>query len=194
MLGWVWALGKRTGCRSSHGVRRSHRNPRRRAARNGTEPKEKEDAEKNKRRKHRRIRINRIRSRHQVQHHGVKGLGKDFLEDQKQIWTSPARLRFVGRGLARARGGFAAGLFVTDRDLSTHLSNNPNTISDDKTLSDAGLAALIGGAGAMWLLSYPAHSEHWRETGFLAGEAAINSSGCGGSGEVYAAERAALSG
>ncbi len=27
----------------------------------------------------------------------------------------------------------------------------------------------------MWLLSYPAHRDHWRETGFLAGEAAINS-------------------
>ncbi len=27
----------------------------------------------------------------------------------------------------------------------------------------------------MWLLSYPSHREHWRETGFLATEAAINS-------------------
>ena len=71
--------------------------------------------------------------------------------------------------------GFAAGLFVTDRDVSTHLSNNPTTISHYKTLSDGGVAALAGGAGAMWLLSYPWHREHWRETGFLAGEAAINS-------------------
>jgi hypothetical protein len=34
---------------------------------------------------------------------------------------------------------------------------------------------LIGGAGAMWLFSYPKHNEHWRETGFLAGEAVLNS-------------------
>ena len=27
----------------------------------------------------------------------------------------------------------------------------------------------------MWLLSYPSHNEHWRETGLLAGEAALNS-------------------
>ena len=59
--------------------------------------------------------------------------------------------------------------------MSTHLSNDPSTISHYKTLSTAGVAALVGGAGGLWLLSYPAHNEHWRETGFLAGEAAINS-------------------
>ncbi len=107
--------------------------------------------------------------------HGVKGLGKDFLEDQKQIWTSPVRLRFADADWLVPTAGFAAGLFSTDRDVSTHLSNDPKTISHNKTYSDAGVAALIGGAGAMWLLSYPSHREHWRETGFLSGEAAINS-------------------
>src|SRR6202022_406173 len=27
----------------------------------------------------------------------------------------------------------------------------------------------------LWVLSYPSHNAHWRETGFLAGEAAVNS-------------------
>jgi hypothetical protein len=106
---------------------------------------------------------------------GVKGLGKDFLGDQKQIWTSPIRLRFADADWLVPSAGFAAGLFSTDRDFSTHLSHDPHTLSRNKTYSDAGVAALIGGAGAMWLLSYPSHREHWRETGFLAGEAAINS-------------------
>jgi len=110
-----------------------------------------------------------------VSHRGIVGLGKDFLEDQKQIWTSPARLRFSDADWIVPIGGFAAGLFATDRDVSTHLSNDPSTISHYKTLSTAGVAALVGGAGSLWLLSYPAHNEHWRETGFLAGEAAINS-------------------
>jgi membrane-associated phospholipid phosphatase len=108
-------------------------------------------------------------------HHGLTGLGKDFLEDQKQIWMSPARLRFQDADWLVPAGGFAAGLFATDRDFSTHLSNNPSTISHYKTLSTAGVGALVGGAAALWALSYPAHNEHWRETGFLAGEAAINS-------------------
>jgi membrane-associated phospholipid phosphatase len=108
-------------------------------------------------------------------HHGLTGLGKNFLEDQKQIWTSPARLRFPDADWLVPASGFAAGLFVTDRDFSTHLSNNPSTISHYKTLSTAGVGALVGGAAGLWVLSYPAHNEHWRETGFLAGEAAINS-------------------
>jgi membrane-associated phospholipid phosphatase len=107
--------------------------------------------------------------------HSLRDLGKDFLGDQKQIWTSPVRLRFADADWLVPASGFAAGLFTTDRDVSTHLSSDPTTISRNKTYSDAGVAALIGGAGAMWLLSYPSHREHWRETGFLAGEAAINS-------------------
>jgi membrane-associated phospholipid phosphatase len=108
-------------------------------------------------------------------HRGIVGLGKDFLGDQKQIWTSPTRLRFSDAGWLVPVSGFAAGLFVTDRDVSTHLSTDPKTISHYKTLSTGGVAALVGGAAGMWLLSYPAHNEHWRETGFLAGEAAIDS-------------------
>jgi hypothetical protein len=108
-------------------------------------------------------------------HGGLKNLGKGILEDQKQIWTSPARLRISDANWLVPVGGFAAGLFVTDRDVGLHLSNDPSTISHYKTMSTAGTAALVGAAGAMWMLSYPAHREHWRETGLLAGEAAINS-------------------
>ncbi|MGB9434203.1 MAG: capsule assembly Wzi family protein, partial [Candidatus Acidiferrum sp.] len=43
------------------------------------------------------------------------------------------------------------------------------------TASNVAVGALLGSAGAMWLLSYPKHNPHWRETGFLAGEAAVNS-------------------
>jgi membrane-associated phospholipid phosphatase len=104
-----------------------------------------------------------------------KDLGKDFLQDQRQIWTSPARLRFSDTDWLVPAGGFAAGLFATDSAVSRHLPNDPGTISHYKNASLAGVAALAGTAGAMWVLSYPAHREHWRETGFLAAEAAINS-------------------
>jgi membrane-associated phospholipid phosphatase len=104
-----------------------------------------------------------------------KDLARDFLGDQEQIWTSPARLRFSDALWLVPAGGFAAGLFVTDSEFSKHLSNSPNTISRYKTLSDAGVVALIGGAGGMWLLGHIRHDEHWSETGFLAGEAALNS-------------------
>src|SRR3989441_7413819 len=110
---------------------------------------------------------------------GVTGLGKDFFLDQKQIWTSPGHVRFSDMDWLVPLGGVSAGLFVTDRQFSKHLSQNPTTMSHYKTFSDAGVAALIGAGAGMWLLSYPKHNEHWRETGFLAGEAALNSLGTG---------------
>src|SRR5207244_2256909 len=106
---------------------------------------------------------------------GFHGLARDFLGDQEQIWTSPAKLRFSDTEWLVPLSGITAGLFVTDRDFSTHLSQNPSTISHYKTLSNAGVGALIGGAGGMWLLGHVSHNEHWSETGFLAGEAALNS-------------------
>jgi membrane-associated phospholipid phosphatase len=108
-------------------------------------------------------------------HPGLQGLGKQFLEDQEQIWTSSAKIRFSDTQWLVPLSGITAGLFVTDSDFSGHLSKNPTTISHYKTLSNAGLGALVGGAGGMWLLAHVRHNEHWNETGFLAGEAALNS-------------------
>jgi membrane-associated phospholipid phosphatase len=108
-------------------------------------------------------------------HHSVSRLASDFLVDQKEIWTSPAKLRFSDTEWLVPLSGITAGLFVTDRDFSKHLSQNPTTISHYKTLSNAGVGALIGGGAGMWLLGHASHNEHWSETGFLAGEAAMNS-------------------
>src|SRR5690242_5396667 len=106
---------------------------------------------------------------------GVVGLGKRFFRDQQQIWTSPAKLRLSDAQWLVPLNGITAGLFVTDSDFSRHLSIGQNTISHYKTLSNAGIGALVGGAGGMWLLGHVRHDEHWSETGFLAGEAAVNS-------------------
>lgn len=103
------------------------------------------------------------------------GLVGSFVDDQQTIWTSPARLRFSGTEWLVPLSGITAGLFLTDRDFSKHLSRNPTTISYYKTLSNGGVVVLLGGAGGMWLWGQAKHNEHWSETGFLAGEAALNS-------------------
>src|SRR6266404_4944368 len=103
------------------------------------------------------------------------GLVGRFVLDQREIWTSPAKIRFSDTQWLVPVSGITAGLFVTDTDYSKNISQNPTTISHYKTLSNAGVGALIGGAGGMWLLGHVRHNEHWSETGFLAGEAAINS-------------------
>ena len=100
---------------------------------------------------------------------------KDFIEDQKQIWTSPSHIRLQDATWLVPLGGVAAGLFVTDRQYSASLSQNSSTLSHYKTVSDYGVASLIGAGAGMYLFSFPAHRERWQETGFLAGEAALNS-------------------
>ena len=99
----------------------------------------------------------------------------DFAEDQKELWTSPGKLRFSDTTWLVPFSGLTAGLFVTDKDVSGHLSHDPRKISHYDNLSNADLAALAGTAGGMWLMSHFNHNEHWRETGFLAGEAGLHS-------------------
>jgi len=112
---------------------------------------------------------------HPLPTRSFKELGKEFLLDQQQIWTSPAKLRLSDVQWLVPLSGITAGLFVTDRDYSANLSHNPSTISRYNNLSTAGIGALVGGAGGMWLLGHVKHNDHWSETGFLAGEAALNS-------------------
>ena len=99
----------------------------------------------------------------------------DFAQDQEHIWTSPSRIRFADATWLVPFAGVTAGLFATDRQYSASLSTNPSTISHYKTISNVGVAGLAGAGAAMYLMSFPSHNEHWRETGFLAGEAAIDS-------------------
>ena len=105
----------------------------------------------------------------------VPQLLTDFAQDQKQIWTAPARIRLADATWLVPLGGLTAALFATDRDYSRSLSHNPATIQHDKTISNAGIAGLVGAGAGLYLFSFPAHNPHWRETGFLAGEAALNS-------------------
>src|SRR6266478_3097498 len=123
----------------------------------------------------RKIAIDPDGERFESSHQGLQGLGRRFFEDQEEIWTSPAKIRFSDTQWLVPLSGITAGLFVTDNDYSKHLSQNPSTISHYKTLSNAGVGALIGGAGGMWLLGHVKHNEHWSETGFLAGEAPLKS-------------------
>jgi len=107
--------------------------------------------------------------------HRWSSLRKDFLQDQEQIWTSPSKLRIEDANWLMPVAGISAGLLVTDRDFSRRFSQNPTTISHYNTQSNLGMAALAGASGAMWLIGRAKHNGHWSETGFLAGEAALNS-------------------
>ena len=102
-------------------------------------------------------------------------LFKSLAEDQKTIWTSPAHLRMADADWLLPLGAVLGGTLATDTEVSKHLSNSPSRLSHSKSLSDYGLAAMVGAGGAMYVWGRITHNEHRRETGFLAGEAALNS-------------------
>ena len=108
-------------------------------------------------------------------HPGFVGHMTDFVNDQRHIWTSPSHIRLSDASWLVPFSGITAGLFVTDRDYSAAISQNPSRLKDYKSVSNYGLAGLIGGGAGLYLLSFPMHNDRWRETGFLAGEAALNS-------------------
>jgi capsule assembly protein Wzi/PAP2 superfamily protein len=102
-------------------------------------------------------------------------LVKHMAGDQKAIWTSPFHVRLRDADWLVPIGGLAAALFVTDTDVSRHLSNDPTRINDSRSFSNMGVATLLGGAGGLYLLGKLRHNEHMRETGLLSGEAVAGS-------------------
>jgi membrane-associated phospholipid phosphatase len=102
------------------------------------------------------------------------GLTRNFVRDQQAIWTSPSQVRFPDTVWLAPLSGVAAGLFVTDRQVSGHLNKNLGTQQHYRHVATAGAGALVGIGGGLALWGMATRNEHQKETGFLAGEAAID--------------------
>jgi len=100
---------------------------------------------------------------------------KHFFLDQKAVWTSPAKIRIPEATWLVPLGGFAAGLLATDTDASRHLNDSPSRLHHFQQVSNYGIGAMAGAAGGIYLLGLATHNQHQRETGFLSGEAAVDS-------------------
>jgi len=100
---------------------------------------------------------------------------RNFADDQKAIWTSPYHLKPADADWLLPLGALAGGLFATDTEFEKHLSNSPTRIKYSKDFGNAGVGAFVGLGAGMYLWGHVTHDEHKRETGFLAGEAAIDS-------------------
>jgi membrane-associated phospholipid phosphatase len=98
-----------------------------------------------------------------------------LVQDQKDIWTSPAQLRLSDADWLVPLSGLTAGLLVTDPQFSGHLSRDLSTERHYRTLANGGTAALVGVGGGLALWGTVTHNPHRRETGFLAGESAVDS-------------------
>ena len=100
---------------------------------------------------------------------------RNFEDDQKAIWASPFHLKPADADWLLPLGAVAGGLFATDTEFEKHLSNSPSRLKYSKDFSNAGLAAFVGAGAGMYVWGHVTHDEHRRETGFLAGEAAVDS-------------------
>jgi len=101
---------------------------------------------------------------------------QNLVSDQKTIWTSPLHLHALhstDRNWLLPLGVGTLGLVAGDQDIMRHFGNTP--MAHSSSFSNYGLAAMVGSAATLYLRGTITHDDHSRETGFLAGEAAVNS-------------------
>jgi len=97
----------------------------------------------------------------------------DVLGDQKQIWTSPLRLRLRDAEWLVPIAGITTGLIMTDRTASHEVTRNGHQqLGND--LSNAGIGMLGLAAGSMYLQGIRGGNNQLRETGLLSMEAGVN--------------------
>jgi membrane-associated phospholipid phosphatase len=116
------------------------------------------------------------KSKGESQGEGRTWMGR-LAADQREIWTSPAKLRWTDADWILPWAGIGGTLLATDASFGKSQTNSPGTIQRYKTISTAGVGALTAAAGGMWLWSYASRGgrhERGRQTGLLAGEAAVN--------------------
>jgi hypothetical protein len=95
--------------------------------------------------------------------------------DQKTIWTSPFKVRIEDLNWLVPLTGVSAGLINADAELSSRITGTGSFSKHSSTLSNGGVALLLGGSGSLYLLGKYTGDAHKKETGILAVEAATNS-------------------
>jgi membrane-associated phospholipid phosphatase len=95
-----------------------------------------------------------------------------LLQDQKNIWLSPTRVRAKDAEWLLPFAGITTGLILTDRITEPQISRqHPNA---SLKVSNIGLAAYAGGVASFYLYGRSHGSPRLRETGVLATESGIN--------------------
>jgi len=98
---------------------------------------------------------------------------KHMAFDQKEFWTAPFHLHREDAKLLVPFAAFTGALFAGDKWISRQVP--ASQVNRSVTFSDYVTYSFIGAAGASYLWGHFVHNDRLRETGFLAGEAALNS-------------------
>jgi hypothetical protein len=103
----------------------------------------------------------------------IKSLPKNLFLDQKNFLLAPLHMSQTqwewAVPLVLAGGALVAG----DNSIEKHVPTSPTTVSHAVTASNAGVGVLVGAGAGLFLLGHLQKNDQKRETGLLAGEAAI---------------------
>ena len=84
----------------------------------------------------------------------IKSLPKNLFLDQKNFWTTPFHMTDADLHLVVPLAFAGAALIASDTAIEKHVPTNPSTVSHAVTASNAGLAAMAGIGGGMFLLGH----------------------------------------
>lgn len=101
-------------------------------------------------------------------------LPRNLFVDQKNFWTTPFHMTVREWQWTVPLAFVGAALLASDTTIEKHVPTNPTTVSHAVTASNAGLAAMAGIGGGMFLLGHFSSNDQERETGLLSGEAGID--------------------
>ncbi|MEO5923687.1 MAG: phosphatase PAP2 family protein [Bryobacteraceae bacterium] len=100
---------------------------------------------------------------------------KTFLRSERDIWTSPLRLRKKDAQWLIPFSAGLAGLIASDRHVAGALPNTPRQIRVGERFSRVGASyTLFGAAGTAYLIGRFTGNEKLRMTGRLGGEALVH--------------------
>jgi membrane-associated phospholipid phosphatase len=103
-------------------------------------------------------------------------LAKHLALDQTAFWTSPKELRKSSTAVSFAPFAvFTGALIASDSWLAKQVPNRPDQLSRSNDFSRWTTYSLAGAAGASYLWGHLRGNDHLSETGFLAGEAMVDS-------------------
>jgi len=99
---------------------------------------------------------------------------KRFAEDERDLWTSPDRIRSIDTDWLLMLGGAAAGLIAADHSIIQHNTLLAVNTRRSVDFSNFGVGALVGVGGALYLWGKKTGDDHEQETGLLSEESALN--------------------
>src|ERR1700722_6639985 len=104
----------------------------------------------------------------------LRSLPHNLFRDQENFWSAPFHLTKTDLHWAVPLAFAGAALVASDTAIEKHVPTNPSTVSHAVTISNAGLAAMAGVGGGMFLMGHFAQNDQEREAGLLSGEAGID--------------------